>query len=477
MHRSSSSQSWNRVGPRASASDEDARSLSKLPAQHFPKARTGHRRRLLHALLVVPLLLGVVVAPAAAPGPVSGDELSDAQAQQAALARQIAEQKALVAQITASQNQLAGRIDDTKTQLAGITQDLSATRRKVNALIDDIDAVRATYDGLVRSLGDLDLQLQRIELQEATKKDELRDRKAELANRIRDAYEAERTSLLETFLSGANFTDMLAVMSTQLDVAEQDRALAQQIALDRETLISLHRTVEDTRSATDLIRQQTAVQKQKLDRRLDDLKKAQARLRSLEKAAKAALDRERSQYAKLAADKVRLRHAIAATAAARHQLQHRIDTLIAKQFSHGHIPSQYNGTLQWPMPGVVTQLFGCTGFEWEPPYGDCAHFHNGIDLVADYGTPVHASGAGRVVYIGWNYADGADPAFIVVVAHSQGLSTWYAHLQARYPVRAGQTVKKGQVIGWEGNTGHSTGAHLHWMVEFNGEFVNPKLFT
>ena len=81
------------------------------------------------------------------------------------------------------------------------------------------------------------------------------------------------------------------------------------------------------------------------------------------------------------------------------------------------------------------------------------------------------------MYIGWNYADGADPAFIVVVAHSKGLSTWYAHLQSRYPVRAGQTVKKGQVIGYEGNTGHSTGAHLHWMVEFNGEFVNPDLFT
>jgi murein DD-endopeptidase MepM/ murein hydrolase activator NlpD len=81
------------------------------------------------------------------------------------------------------------------------------------------------------------------------------------------------------------------------------------------------------------------------------------------------------------------------------------------------------------------------------------------------------------VYVGWNYADGADPAFIVIIAHSSGLSTWYAHLQARYPVRAGQVVRKGQVIGYEGNTGHSTGAHLHWMVEFNGDFVNPRLFT
>ena len=46
-----------------------------------------------------------------------------------------------------------------------------------------------------------------------------------------------------------------------------------------------------------------------------------------------------------------------------------------------------------------------------------------------------------------------------------------------FPVRAGQVVSKGQVIGYEGSTGHSTGAHLHWMVEYNGSFVNPRLFT
>ena len=63
----------------------------------------------------------------------------------------------------------------------------------------------------------------------------------------------------------------------------------------------------------------------------------------------------------------------------------------------------------------------------------------------------------------------------MIIAHSQGLSTWYAHMQSRYKVRAGQRVSQGQVIGYEGNTGHSTGAHLHWMVEFNGNFVNPTV--
>ncbi len=129
------------------------------------------------------------------------------------------------------------------------------------------------------------------------------------------------------------------------------------------------------------------------------------------------------------------------------------------------------------MAGTISGDYGCSSFAWYGPGNGCAHFHNGIDIVAPYGTPVRASGAGRVVYCGWNYADGADPAWIVIIAHSSELSTWYAHMTPRCPAGAGSVVKKGQVIGREGNTGRSTGAHLHWMVQFNGSFVNPRLFT
>jgi murein DD-endopeptidase MepM/ murein hydrolase activator NlpD len=452
--------------------------LSRNPvAQQFARARGGHRSRLFLALLVVPFMFGVIAAPAVAPGPVMGDELADAKSQKRALERKITEQKALVATINSSQDALEGRIASTKGRLEGIAEDLGTTRKRVASLKRDIDGVRKAYQSLVDSMSDLELQLQRIELQETDKRDQLRQRKADLANRIRDAYEAERTSMLETFLSGASFTDMLAVMSTQLDAAEQDRALAQQIAKDRETLLSLHRTVEDTKAQTDVLRQETAVQKQKLDRRLEELRKQQARLKVLEKAAKAALANQRSAYERLAQDKAKLRRALAAAAASRRALQKKINKIIASQVNTGNIPSAYNGTLAWPMGGTVSQDFGCTGFGWEPPSGGCAHWHNGIDIVAPYGTKVRASGGGRVVYCGWNYADGADPAWIVIIAHSSELTTWYAHLQARCPARTGSQVSKGQTIGYEGNTGHSTGAHLHWMVYFRGSFVNPRLFT
>ena len=445
--------------------------------QRFARSRTDRRHRILVAFLAVPFLIGLLAAPAAAPGVAQGDELSRAQQQQKELQRKIANQKALIARLNSSQASLAGAIAQTKDELAGITDNLAATRKRVTKLVANINKVKAEYQDLVTQLGDLDHQLGNIEAQETAKKAELGTRKAELAERIREAYEAERTSMLETFLSGASFTDMLAEMSTQLDAAEQDRALAAQIAEDRETLLSLHQTVDETRAQTNVLRQETAVQKQKLDQRLDELKKAQAKLKKLEKAAKAALAAQKRRYTQMAASKAAVKRALRTTAAAKHKLEKKIKNLVARQYNLGNIPSRFNGTLRWPMGGTVTQPFGCTGVIWEPPNGSCEHWHNGIDLVAPYGTAVRASAAGRVVYIGWNYADGADPAWIVIVAHSSNLTTWYAHMQPRYPVRAGQVVSKGQVIGYEGSTGHSTGAHLHWMVEYNGSFVNPRLFT
>lgn len=445
-------------------------------AQSFPRSRRRIGSRFLAALLVIPLLAPVLATPVVAPEPAYGDELADARAQQKELQRKIQQQRELVASINASQDRLEGRIASTKDQLQGITEDLASTRRRVAAIQEDITEVQASHDELVASLADLTAQLVDIETQEAAKRDELGVRKAALADRIRDAYEAERTSLLETFLSGASFTDMLSAMSAQLDAAEQDRALAQQIALDRETLLQLHRTVASARSETDLLRQQTRVQKQKLDQRMADLRKEKARLKELEKAVEAVLREQQSQYAELDAGKQAAHRAIAKAAAARKALQRKIDRLVAEQFNSGNIPSQYNGTFIWPMSGSISQDYGCTGFPWEPPYGSCAHFHKGIDIVAPYGTPVRASGAGRVLYCGWNYADGADPAWIVIIAHSSSLTTWYAHMTPGCPARSGSNVRQGEVIGHEGNTGHSTGAHLHWMVQFNGSFVNPRLF-
>lgn len=450
----------------------------QLDPSHGAHARSPKRpsRRLASLLLLIPVLVGSLAAPAA---PIVGaDELADAKAQQRAIEQRIAEQKSLIAAVTAAQQELRGQIQTTTAQLKGIAADLGVMREKIATLITEIDVVRASYERLVAELEALDVELVRIEAEETAKKAELREREALLAERIRAAYDDERTSLLETVLSGDSFADVLTEMSYQLDVAAQDRALAERIRTDRETLAALHRTVELTRAQTNLLRQETAAQKRELDARLVELKEAQAELKRLEAETKKVLSEQKAAYERLARDKANLKRALANAAAAKRRLQSRINSLIAQQLSKGNIPSQFNGTLQWPMAGSISGDYGCSSFAWYGPGNGCLHFHNGIDIVAPYGTAVKAAGPGRVVYCGWNYADGADPAWIVVVAHSESLQTWYAHLQAyQCPQGEGSAVRAGEVIGYEGNTGKSTGAHLHWMVLFNGDYANPRLFV
>jgi len=431
------------------------------------------RARFVPLVVLATLVVGIVGGPA---GPVGADELSDARARQTALAQKLKDQKAQIDQINALQADLGQQIASTKSQLNGINADLVSVRKSINTMARKIEVVRRDYEQQVIKLQRLTDQVGRIRTLEMRMGWHLEQRKALLAERLRQAYDTDRTSMLETFLSGSSFTDVLSDVGYAIDVGEQDKALAEQIVQDKQSLAAVHDTVVNMRVAAEQLRVATAAQKVKLDKQLKELKSAQAELRRLEIATKQALAIQNAAYAKLARNKHNLAKAIAASNAAKRQLSAKIHDLVAQQYAHGNIPSQYNGTLKWPMPGVVSQDFGCTGVPFEPPLGSCAHFHQGIDIVSPYGTAVKSSGTGRVVYCGWNYADGADPAWIVIIAHSQSLESWYAHMTPNCPVHTGGAVKAGTVIGHEGNTGHSTGAHLHWAVRFNDNFVNPRLF-
>ncbi len=459
--------------PSAQLDRTDTGSGSDHPVTKRRSRRARVAARIPAVVLVLPLLAGLIGGPVR---PVTADELSDAKARQQQLAQQLKNQKEAVAQINALQADLSTQIASTRKQLTGITEDLTTVKKNIGTMVAKIAVVQQQYLGLVAQLELLDTQLANLTTNEQRARWHLQETKDVLAERLRDAYDTDRTSFLETFLSGGSFTDVLAQVSYSIDMGEQDKALAQKIIRDQEALATLHDMVAETRTSTEALRVETAATKAKLDAQLVELKDAQAELKRLEAETERALQIQRNAYAKLAANKKNLAKAIAATQAAKNKLAQRINAIVAAAYAHGNIPSQYNGTLVWPMNGTTSQDFGCTGVPFEPPLGACPHFHQGIDIVSPYGTNVRASGAGRVVYCGWNYADGADPAWIVIVAHSQALETWYAHMVPSCPVPQGAAVSEGQVIGHEGNTGHSTGAHLHWAVRFHDEFVNPRLF-
>jgi murein DD-endopeptidase MepM/ murein hydrolase activator NlpD len=213
---------------------------------------------------------------------------------------------------------------------------------------------------------------------------------------------------------------------------------------------------------------------------LADLKVAQQQLRELEEQTAQTLAKQKAAFAKMAKSKEAAEKAAAASAAAQRQLQQRIEQIIRERKEFGNIPSEYNGTLIWPLKGTVSQEFGCTGFSWEPPLGSCAHFHKGIDIAASIYTPIKAAGDGVVVFAGPNPYDPYPKAWIVIIAHSETMLTWYAHVDnASKPIRvsAGDDVKQGDVIAYVGMTGRTTGPHLHWMVEVGSDFKNPRRFV
>lgn len=117
---------------------------------------------------------------------------------------------------------------------------------------------------------------------------------------------------------------------------------------------------------------------------------------------------------------------------------------------------------------------GSTAFVW-PAVNfslsgfDFSSYHLAIDIAAGVGDPIYASDNGTVIYAGWNDTGYGN---LIVIDHNNGYETVYAHLSALY-VSCGDSVYRGTVIGAAGNTGKSTGSHLHFEVRLNGGFVNP----
>jgi murein DD-endopeptidase MepM/ murein hydrolase activator NlpD len=362
-------------------------------------------------------------------------------------------------------------------ELKSVGADIAAVKKKIKKMEAKIEEVKAVYADLVAQVKAMDIELIRLTAEETAKRHDLTKRRAQLADRVRNAYDTDRTSPLETFLSGGTFTDVLSEMSYYIDVGEQDQALAKQINRDKETLASLHETVDATRERTDLLRLETAAQKRALDRSLVELQETRDALKALEKRIAKALREQQARYNALKRSKANAAAIIRKAAADQKKLARQINELIEKQVRSGRIPSKYNGTMRWPMNDfTISGSYGCSSFAYYAPGNGCAHYHNGIDLVGPSNATIRAAAPGIVAVCGWNWADGPDPAWIVVIAHSGNLRTWYAHMQPGCPAKVGQHVDAGDKIGVQGSTGHATGAHLHWMVELNGNFTNPRLF-
>ena len=129
------------------------------------------------------------------------------------------------------------------------------------------------------------------------------------------------------------------------------------------------------------------------------------------------------------------------------------------------------GQMQRPIRGaVITQGFGHMEYQL---WCGCWRPHTGIDLAAPYGSPIMAADSGQVIWTGWDWSG---LGWAVKINHGHYLATIYGHLE-RFIVKVGQNVTQGQVIGYEGSTGASTGPHVHFMVLYQNVWVDPTNYV
>ncbi|HBT60160.1 MAG TPA: hypothetical protein DEB40_00230 [Elusimicrobia bacterium] len=125
----------------------------------------------------------------------------------------------------------------------------------------------------------------------------------------------------------------------------------------------------------------------------------------------------------------------------------------------------------WPTSGQLTSLFGYRISPMQRSEGDVGEYHQGVDIANKPDTLIYATANGTVRYAGWSYGYGQ----MVVIDHGYGISTLYGHT-SKSVVKTGERVTRGQVIGFMGTTGRSTGAHLHYEIWRHGRPVNPMIY-
>lgn len=404
------------------------------------------------------------------------DDLRSAQAQLRTADQQrqqtASDAAALASQLEAMDADIANR---TKQIAAVLVQMYKLSQTSALTLLLNANNVS---DGLNRltMLGMVSQHDQDLMVQLANERDLARRQHAVLAAELASTQqlEAELTAQHEEISLRANDEEQL-IQQVQTELALAQTSFQQQAA----TLDGNIKTVQQRITAN---RQQFAANRAPLlakqatlvgiqhgtQQQLSQAQQQQAT--ALEQIAQA----ERDQQA--ATQLIQQLQAAAARAAAAEQARELAAKRAAAARQHTALPVS-SGALRfiWPISGQITQGFGPTSWTMEPPGHGYAHFHTGIDIAAAYGAPVHAAAAGMVIHTGWFSGSNWGYGNCIIIVHNGTISTLYGHLSG-YAVSANQYVQQGQVIGYEGSTGNSSGPHLHFEVRVNGNAVNPYAY-
>jgi murein DD-endopeptidase MepM/ murein hydrolase activator NlpD len=442
-------------------------------ARNRGDGRLTRRTRLAALVMALVAVSWLLVGTQPTSVTLAGDPLSDAKAKQQQLEHELATQRAQLASLRSTATQLSNALALAKSKLASVTAQYQQVSTLVDAVTSQVNELKAQLETLKNQIAQLDAQLQQVADEITVQTAELQSRESLLQDHLRAAYEQSQTSLLEVLLSARSLDDATNQVGYLLTVSDQDKALADEIRSIRAQLAIKQQELTDGRAALADAQAQATDQETKLSAQQAELTTLQKQLATLKKQwERQKAEQEAKLNASLAAQ-ANLKASIAKVQAAASAQASLVKKLQAEQAAASLVGP---GGFIWPeYPTTITQYYGPTTFSLEPSYGGYAHFHTGLDMARGCGTPIKAAANGIVAASGqplYPY----DYAYGVIINHGGGLQTWYWHMQPRVIVHPGQTVARGQVIGYEGATGFATGCHLHFAVNVNGAWRNPLAY-
>ncbi len=363
-------------------------------------------------------------------------------------------------------NALERKIEAAREREGVLTAEIEEVTTKIDALQDDVDAASARLDQLETVLALHQRKLDRLNSLYALQTRKLvflqrqhKEAIARLSKRIVEIYTTERTSSLSVVLSADNFSEMLDQLEFLSTIGRQDERIAAEVS-DAKVQMQV------TRNATRKTRREVAATTRTVAARTAEQRAVRDRLAWSQRELATARRDKRDTLHEVREDK---EHALDHMA----ELQAQSAALAAKirsaqsAASSSSAPSSAayvttgapsSSGFVWPVHGVLTSYFG---WRW-------GRMHEGIDLAVPSGTPVVAAAAGTIIYAGWMGGYGN----LVLIDHGGGVATAYGH-NTSVTVGSGQQVAQGQLIAYSGNTGHSTGPHVHFEVRVNGSAVDP----
>jgi murein DD-endopeptidase MepM/ murein hydrolase activator NlpD len=355
-------------------------------------------------------------------------------------------------------NALEEKIQAAREREGVLSSEIEVVTDKIGALQNDVHAASARLNELETVLALHQRKLDRLNQLYALQTRKLvflqrqhREAVARLSKRLVEIYTSERTSSLAVVLDSGNFSDMLDQLEFLNTIGRQDRKIAGEVETAKlqmqETRNSTRRTRRQVAETTRSVAARTAEQRAVRDR----LAWSQRELATARRDKRATLATVREDKEEAIGHMRDLQAQSAALAAKIRSAQ-----------SSSIVPAPTGAAsaagFVWPVHGVLTSGFG---WRW-------GRMHEGIDIAVSNGTPVVAAAAGTVIVAGWMGGYGN----LVVVDHGGGISTAYGH-NTSVTVGVGQQVAQGQLIAYSGNTGHSTGPHVHFEVRINGGAVDP----